>query len=128
MVTSVGAQKLGRAMVKILQIYYGGNSYSRSVHLVGIPPLSLKESLIFHRWQLCPTLKETIMAKHTQKQLQAIIKNIVAEFECDGTSDYARMDAAVYEATQLRLDNKSLWNLVNRAKAQVERISFTLED
>lgn len=64
----------------------------------------------------------------TQKQLQAVIKKLVDEFETDGTSDYTRMDAAVYEATSLRLDNKSLWALVNRAKARVTRISFTLED
>ena len=64
----------------------------------------------------------------TQKQLQATIKKIVDNFECDGTSDYTRMDAAVFEATSLRLDNKSLWALVNRAKAQIERVSFTLED
>lgn len=64
----------------------------------------------------------------TQKQLQATIKNIVDEFQVDGATDYSRMDAAVFEATKLRLDNKSLWALVNRAKAQVSRISFTLED
>lgn len=64
----------------------------------------------------------------TQKQLQAIVKEVVDNFEIDGTSDYVRMDAAVFEATKLRLDNKSLWALVNRAKAQVERISFILED
>ena len=68
------------------------------------------------------------MAKHTQKQLQAIVKEVVDNFEVDGTSDYSRMDAAITKATGLRFDNKSLWALVNRAKAQVERISFTLED
>lgn len=60
-------------------------------------------------------------------KLQAIIKNIVNEFVVDGTTDYRRMDEAVYEATKLRLDNKSLWALVNRAKAQIERVSFTLD-
>ena len=64
----------------------------------------------------------------TNEQLQATIKTIVDGFTVNGTDDYARMDRAVYEATNLRLDNKSLWALVNKAKGQVERVSFTLED
>lgn len=61
-------------------------------------------------------------------QLQATIRKLVEEFEVNGTDDYARMDHAVYEATKLRLDNKSLWALINRAKGTAERVSFTLED
>jgi hypothetical protein len=68
------------------------------------------------------------MAKPTAKQLQAIVKEVVDNFEVDGTSDYARMDASIHEATGLRFDNASVWALVNRAKASVERISFSLED
>lgn len=64
----------------------------------------------------------------TNAQLQKAIRKLVEEFECDGSSDYARMDQKVQEVTGLRLDNKSLWALVNKAKGQVERVSFTLED
>lgn len=61
-------------------------------------------------------------------QLQVTIKAIADNFELDGKSDYSRMDAAVTEATGLRLNNQSIWALVNRAQARVERVSFTLED
>lgn len=64
----------------------------------------------------------------TNGQLQAAIKAIVEGFEVNGTDDYSRMDAAVFKATKLRLDNKSLWALINRARASVERVSFTLDD
>ena len=67
------------------------------------------------------------MAKMTKKQLTAAVKEIVDSFDVDGSTDYARMDQEIHAATQLRFDNKSIWGLVDRAKAQVERISFTLE-
>jgi hypothetical protein len=62
------------------------------------------------------------------KTQQAKIKAIVDGFVVDNSTDYSRMDAAVTKATGLRLDNKSLWALVNRAKGTTERVSFTLED
>lgn len=62
-----------------------------------------------------------------KKQIDAI-KKVVEDFEVDGTTDYARMDAAILKATGVRLDNQSLWGLINRAKgAGVERISFSLD-
>lgn len=61
------------------------------------------------------------------KQIEAIRK-IVAEFVVNQKDDYDRMDKAVFAATKVRLDNKSIWGLVNRAKKQVERVSFTLDD
>lgn len=64
----------------------------------------------------------------TNAQLQKKIKAIVDDFDVDGNTDYSRMDAAVKCATGLQLDNKSLWALVNRAKGQVKRVSFTLDD
>ena len=64
----------------------------------------------------------------TNAKLQATIKALVEDFTVNGTDDYARMDRAVYEATKLRLDNKSLWALINRAKGTAERVSFTLDD
>jgi hypothetical protein len=64
----------------------------------------------------------------TNKKLQAAVKTIVDGFRVDGSTDYTRMDAQVQEATGLQLDNRSLWTLVNRAKGQVERVSFTLDD
>ena len=64
----------------------------------------------------------------TNKQMQEAIRKIVNTFECDGSSDYTRMDQQVQNVTGLRLDNKSLWALINRAKGTVERVSFTLED
>lgn len=68
------------------------------------------------------------MASMTKKQLQAAVKEVLADFTVDGTTDYVRMDVAIQEATGLRFDNKSIWGLVDRAKASVERISFSLED
>ena len=67
------------------------------------------------------------MASMTKKQLQAAVKEVLEDFIVDGTTDYTRMDVAIQEATSLRFDNKSVWALVDRAKASVERISFTLE-
>ena len=64
----------------------------------------------------------------TNVWLQAAIRKIVDEFEINGSDDYRRMDQKVQEVTGLRLDNKSLWALINKAKGQVERVSFTLED
>lgn len=60
--------------------------------------------------------------------MQAAIRKIVDEFECDGSTDYARMDQKIQDVTGLRLDNKSLWALINKAKGITERVSFTLED
>ena len=67
------------------------------------------------------------MASMTKKQLQAAVKEVLEDFIVDGTTDYTRMDVAIQEATSLRFDNQSVWALVDRAKASVERISFTLE-
>lgn len=64
----------------------------------------------------------------TNAKLQKKVKAVVDDFDVDGITDYSRMDAAVKQATGLQLDNKSLWALVNRAKSQVERVSFTLDD
>ena len=60
--------------------------------------------------------------------LQAAIRKIVDEFEVNGSDDYRRMDQQIQDVTGLRLDNKSLWALINKAKGQVERVSFTLDD
>ena len=64
----------------------------------------------------------------TNAQLQKAIRKIVDDFEVNGSDDYRRMDLMVQDVTGLRLDNKSLWALINKAKGQVERVSFTLED
>ena len=64
----------------------------------------------------------------TKSKQQAAVKNIVAEFAVDGTTDYSRMASAVLEATGLKLDNKSVWALVRRAEGTVERVAFTLDD
>lgn len=61
-------------------------------------------------------------------QAKKAVQDIVDNFECDNETDYQRMDAAVTKATGLYLDNKSVWGLVNRAKSQVERVSFSLDD
>ena len=63
-----------------------------------------------------------------KKNAQQVVKAIVDNFECDGVTDYARMEADVFKATGMQLDNKSLWALINRAQASVERVSFTLDD
>ncbi len=68
------------------------------------------------------------MTNMTKKQLQAAVKKVVDNFDVDGSTDYTRMDMAIQEAVGLRFDNKSIWGLVDRARASVERISFTLED
>ena len=60
--------------------------------------------------------------------MQKAIRKIVDDFEFNGSDDYRRMDLMVQNVTGLRLDNKSLWALINKAKGQVERVSFTLED
>ena len=64
----------------------------------------------------------------TNAQMQKAIRKIVDDFEFNGSDDYRRMDLMVQNATGLRLDNKSLWALINRAKGSTERVSFTLED
>lgn len=62
------------------------------------------------------------------KQMQAAVKKVVDNFDVDGSSDYSRMDQQITAALGQRLDNKSLWALVNKATGSVERVSFTLED
>ena len=64
----------------------------------------------------------------TNAQMQKAIRKIVDDFEFNGSDDYRRMDQQVQNATGLRLDNRSLWALLNRAKGKVRRVSFTLED
>ena len=64
----------------------------------------------------------------TKAQLKKKVQKIVDNFEIDNQTDYQRMDAQITEETGLSFDNKSIWALVNRAKASVERISFSLDD
>jgi len=65
-------------------------------------------------------------------EAKPLIKGIVENFKCDGSTDYRRMEVAVLKATGLLLDNASLWSLINKAKARsggaVDRVSFTLDD
>lgn len=68
------------------------------------------------------------MPSKSEKQLQKAVKKIVEDFELNGSDDYRRMEAAVYESTGLRLDNKSVWSLIRRVEGGTSRVSFTLDD
>lgn len=51
--------------------------------------------------------------------LKSKVKTLVEEFELDGSTDYARMSAALI-ALGLRPNNKFIWYCVNKVSATVE--------
>jgi len=53
------------------------------------------------------------------KAQQTAVKTLVADFELDGSSDYARMSAALIKLG-LRPNNSFIWACINAVKISVE--------
>ena len=58
------------------------------------------------------------MAKLAKAQ-QTAVKNLVEEFELDGSTDYARMSAGLIDLG-LRPDNKFIWHCINKVTVETE--------
>lgn len=53
------------------------------------------------------------------KATQTKVKTLIADFELDGSSDYARMSADLI-ALGLRPDNKFIWACINAVTVETE--------
>jgi len=61
------------------------------------------------------------------KAKQTKVKTLIAEFELDGSTDYARMSASLIELG-LSPNNKFIWTCINKVQVQAEEYDTSFLD